>query len=1127
MLVCPACGTRNPDGAKFCLECGTALAGAEERTDERKLVTVLFADVVGSTSLGGKLDAEALKDIMSRFFSAMREEIESEGGAVEKFIGDAVMAAFGVPAAHEDDPERALRAALRMQRRLGELNARLAHEHGVQLAMRVGVNTGEVVATTSPRPGEAMATGDPVNMAARLQSLAEPGSVLVGARTAAAARGFALVPMASLDVRGRDDPLPAFRLAGESDEPARGIPGLRAPMVGRDRELELLGTLLRRVSDEGRGHLVTIYGDPGVGKSRLVAEFTATAEARVVIGRCLPYGDGITFWPLVEIAKSEFGLLDTDTPDAALAKVRRLEMDAPELRDAVPAIAYTIGLDDAESPLRALSPRAVMSAIRGAWRSLFAHMAGDGPLVVVVEDIHWADGAMLDLLEELADRIPAPVLFLCPSRPELTARRPGWGGGRRSVSSIALDPLGRAEAERMVELLLNVDELDDGVRARILERAEGNPFFLEEILRRLMDEQLIVQEGGRWRADAAIDRVAIPDTVQGVLAARIDLLPADQKRAVQSAAVVGRVFWPGAVAGLLDGDADRVEQLLDELERRDLVLTRLTSSMAGQRELIFKHILTRDVAYESLPRKERPRAHGDVAAWIERTYGERRLEVAELLAHHYDLAGDRERARRYALDAGRRDLGRLALDGALAFATRAAELAQRPVDRAAALAVIGEARYQAANGDAAFAAWHEAVRLLENQPNDDPALVASVCGRLAMLATRAPGLMPQTVADADDIRRVLEMGLAAAGDGDSPAHVDLLMADGAWGFGFPDALAENRERTLDRMTEAGRQAVAMAERLGQPELLSLALDVAYIADQDRDDVPTLLAGVERRLQLADHVLAGIDLDDIFYMAAQTYWEQGRYRDALAVAEEGVERVSALGAEPIGSRSTAAITRMLLGDWDAVVDEHRSAAARWEQPPGFLRLLWATTEYVYAARGDIDAASRLREVTYGAMNRLAFRALGLLAEGRLDEAFAQLDRMRQPDGLGFALQARAELLRAARRWDDLAAHIQTIRDRSARIGWLIGPPAADRAEAAIAMAREDPAGAEPLLQRSVDGFREAGAEWEAARSALDLAAALQAIGHADAAVSALDDASPALERAGAVAELARLAELRRA
>jgi class 3 adenylate cyclase len=1124
--ACPRCGTANPDVAKFCLECGAALAPAVAAGgEERKLVTVVFADVAGSTGLGERLDVEALKDVMQRFFAAMRVEIEAQGGTVEKFIGDAVMAAFGVPAAHEDDAARALRAALAMRRRLGRVNAEVGSEHGLELAVRIGVNTGEVIAATSPRPGEAMATGDAVNVAARLQQLAAPGEIVVGERTAAAVRGFALAPLQRpLELRGRADAVAAFLLVGERDEPERGVPGLRAPIVGRDAELELLQMLLRRVAVERRAHLVTIYGDPGVGKSRLVTEFTASADARVARGRCLPYGDGITFWPLAEIAKAHAGVLDTDSPEIALAKVRALGDTAPELRDAVPALVHTIGLDDPGSPLRDLSPRGVIAAIHVAWRAFFAHLGADGPAIVVVEDIHWGDGALLDLLEDLTDRIPAAVLFLCPSRPDLLGRRPTWGGGRRSASSVSLEPLETADAERLVGLLLDVDDLDSGTRSRILERAEGNPFFLEEILRRLLDEGLIVRREGRFRALTGTAEVTIPDTIQGVLAARIDLLPADQKRAVQSAAVVGRVFWPGAVADLLNGDAGRVDELLDGLERRDLVSTRLTSAMAGERELIFRHILTRDVAYESLPRRDRPPAHARVAEWIEHTFGERRLEVAELLAHHYDLAGDRERARGYALEAARRDLARLALDAARAFAARAADLAEAPRQRADALLVLGEAAYQAIDGNAANDAWQEAVELLAEGGPEDRLALAQACGRMAMLATRAPGLMPNRAPAAELIRRIIDMGMEAAGGEESPTLIDLLMAEGSWAFGFPEP--PPTQETIDRMAASAARAVEIAERRDWPEHLSLALDVVLVSQELRDDVRGMVASVRRREALADRVVAIGDMDDIFYMSGQVALEQGRYADAERAGREGVARLAALGSEGPGSAAMFAIGRLMQGDWEPAVEHGRAIVERYgEEMPGFLRVGCAAYEFVLAARGESTAAQRLRSIGMVASTRVALRAMGLAAEGRFEEAQELIeDARRAGEGRSLAMMTEAVLLGELGRWHEARALAAGIRERAARIDWRVGPAVADRIEGRAALAAGDAGHAAAMAEAACEGFLAASALWEAAVSDLDRAQALRALGRGDQAEAALDRARPALERAGALRELERLAAL---
>ncbi|HXY72797.1 MAG TPA: adenylate/guanylate cyclase domain-containing protein, partial [Actinomycetota bacterium] len=523
MKTCPACGGANPAEARFCSACGSAfeatcavcgaaLAGEArfcascgapvEATGapgtERKLVTVLFADLSGSTTLGERLDPERLREVLDTYFAAMREEIEAEGGTVEKFIGDAVMAAFGVPVAHEDDPARALRAALRMLRRLEAVNEDLAARHGISLAMRIGVNTGEVLATVDPRPGEPMITGDVVNAAARLQTAADAGSIVAGERTVNAARGFRFEGLGALDLKGKETKVVAFRVVEETGLGLeRGVPGLSAPMVGRDAELEVLRSVYRRVESEGRPNLVTLYGDAGVGKSRLVREFlgwsASVAPPPIVLrGRCLPYGDGITYWRRRNL-KAHAGILDTDPPDLAVEKVRKTGRElltsefASDPVRATAALAYTVGLEDPDTSFAGMDPRSVRDELHAAWRSFFSAMAAASPVATVIEDIHWADPVLLDLLEDLAERVEGPVLFVCPSRPDLTARRPGWGGGRRNASSVALDPLSAGDAERLVSLLLTVDDLPPSVHARILERAEGNPFYLEEIIHALID----------------------------------------------------------------------------------------------------------------------------------------------------------------------------------------------------------------------------------------------------------------------------------------------------------------------------------------------------------------------------------------------------------------------------------------------------------------------------------------------------------------------------------------------------------------------------------------------------------------------------------------------------------------
>ena len=607
MVICPACGAANADDARFCASCGASLAdtcgrcgnalppdasfcpscgapvAAAPAGEERKLVTVVFADVTGSTSLGERLDPERFREVMQAYASAMREEIEAEGGTVEKFIGDAVMAAFGVPVAHEDDAARALRAALRMLRRLEDLNVELRSTHDVALQIRVGVNTGEVLAVTAPEPGEAMVTGDAVNAAARLQSAADPGSVLVSERTTRSARGFAFEDHGELELKGKRDRVRAFRLLRETGAGSRGVPGLTAPMVGRDGELDVLRSVYERVSRDRRPHLVTLYGDAGVGKSRLTREFLDAAERAdpaplILRGRCLPYGDGVTYWPLAEILKGHAGILDTDPPDLAVEKVRKTG------RDLLTQRSRPIPTRADRRPRVHGRPGRSRGVVRGRRSPGGTRGAAPGLDVVLHRARPRRAGHRRDRGHPLGRSLaPGP-----PARDGRARRGPGhvpvpvaagshrdppdWGGGRRNMSSIALDPLSAEDAEHLVRLLLTVDDLPPSVLGRILERAEGNPFYLEEIIRRLIDGGLLQHRGERWIAAAGIEEVEIPDTVQAVLASRIDLLDPSDKRVLQAASVVGRVFWIGPLGELTDVDAAELGDALRRMEDRELVL---------------------------------------------------------------------------------------------------------------------------------------------------------------------------------------------------------------------------------------------------------------------------------------------------------------------------------------------------------------------------------------------------------------------------------------------------------------------------------------------------------------------------------------------------------------------------
>ena len=425
-MACTACGASLPVDAAFCPACGQAVTTASRAGEERRLVTIVFADVTGSTELGERLDPERFREVMQAYAQAMREEIEAEGGSVEKFIGDAVMAAFGVPTAHEDDPARALRAAQRMLERLERVNAELAATDEVALQIRIGVNTGDVLAAVDPAPGEAMVTGDAVNAAARLEAAAAPGQIVVAERTASSVRGFLFEDLGALELRGKARPVRAFALgAAVANAPQRGIPGLSAPMIGRDDELAIMRAVFERVIGEARPATVTIYGDAGLGKSRLTLEFLAWAERTepaplVLRGRCLPYGDGITYWPLAEILKGHAGILDSDPTELAIEKVRKVGREllsadvSPDPARSAAALAYTVGLEDPDVSFVGVDPKEVRAEVHEAWRMFFSALALDGSVVVVVEDIHWADPVLLDLVEELSARAQGPILFVCP-----------------------------------------------------------------------------------------------------------------------------------------------------------------------------------------------------------------------------------------------------------------------------------------------------------------------------------------------------------------------------------------------------------------------------------------------------------------------------------------------------------------------------------------------------------------------------------------------------------------------------------------------------------------------------------------------------------------------------------------
>jgi class 3 adenylate cyclase/tetratricopeptide (TPR) repeat protein len=579
MAVCSNCGQDNPGPFRFCGACGVALDATPREV--RKTVTVLFCDLTGSTALGDRLDPEALRATMRRYHAQLRRILEHHGGTVEKFVGDAVMAVFGIPQAHEDDALRAVRAAAEMRDAVAELG----------LEARIGVNTGEVVTGE----GETLVTGDAVNVAARLEQSAEPGQILLGSATQALVRDAVSVTSVELELKGKSGRVAAFRLIGV-DHAAPGFSRrFDAPLVGRERELRLLGEAFAQTVDDRACHLFTLLGPAGVGKSRLVHEFLGELEARVLRGRCLPYGDGITFWPLVEVLK---------------------ELGEP----AAPTLARIVEGDVAS-----------VEALFWDVRKLVEGIARERPLVIVFEDLQWAEPTFLDLLDHVADLSrDAPILLLCLARPDLLEERQGWGGGKLNATTVLLEPLTSDESRGLVAGLV-AGGLDEEAIAHVVRASEGNPLFLEEMV-------ALVAESGE---------VTVPPTIRAIVASRLDRLAPDERAVIERGAVEGQVFHRSAVVELAPPPPRaEVDGKLVALVRKDLVRS-VEPVFADDDAFRFRHLLIRDVAYESLPKELRSELHERFGDWLDRH--PELVELDELVGYHL------EQAARYRRELGRED----------------------------------------------------------------------------------------------------------------------------------------------------------------------------------------------------------------------------------------------------------------------------------------------------------------------------------------------------------------------------------------------------------------------------------------------------------------------------------------
>ncbi|MGZ8795441.1 MAG: ATP-binding protein [Gaiellaceae bacterium] len=985
---------------------------------ERKLATVLFADLVDSTAAAGEQDPERTRARLERFYDAMSAEIEAAGGTVEKFAGDAVMAAFGAPEALEDHAERALHTALAMQRRLEAVFAG-------ELSLRIGVNTGEVVAGR-PREGSSFVSGDAVNVAARLEQAAESDEILAGERTVAAVRGaFEFGEPRTVEAKGKAggvDCRPLVRAL--SLMRTRGVGGLARAFVGRDDQLAVLQGAFRRAVEGSHPVLITILGDAGVGKTRLVRElWEQLAETKPEplrrTGRCLAYGQGITYWPLGEVLKEHFGILESDSPDAV-----RHRLDEREI------LGLTLGLDVAGD----LHPLAAQDRLHAAWIAFVSDLTAERPLVMLIEDVHWAEQPLLDLIERLGRDVAGPLLLLATARPDFVAGRTGWGG-RVDSETMWLEPLPADAAGSLVDSLLTT-ELPAGVRELIVERAEGNPFFVEEVLESLIDAGILERENGGWRANDLPPGFEIPDSVQAVLAARIDLLEGAEKAALQAAAVIGRVFWTGPVYELVEGLAPD----LHLLETRDFIRQRGGSSLAGEVEYAFKHSLTREVAYGSLTKVRRAQLHTQFADWLERL-GEGRDEHAPLLAHHYaeavkpedvdvawpDRGPDLERVRAKALQWLRRAaevaISRYEIDDGTALLERAAVL--EPVRREQALIWrrIGDAFALKFDSDAFVSAMQHSLEL-----TDEPQERAETYSRLAFVSASRSGMF-----QSHPTRELSEKwsSLAIAGTvAGSATHVRALIARALWG--------EDEEVALE--------ASALAEQLGDPELRSYACDARGSAEFRKGEFEAAHRSELRRFDFRGEVTDPDHIHDMYISAITPTVAVGRIPEARRLAAENDELVAGLTPHH-RLHGIACVTEVeeLAGNWERIreletrtemmVAENRATpCVRNERS---LLLLAAAAEIL----GDRDRSLELEAAAEGPQTI----RLGMTFGGpRLRLALARQD-----------VDALQELL---------AGH-----DWYSRQTWFLLPGAAARLDALAVLGNEKAIQAEALPAR--DGYLE--------------------------------------------------------
>jgi class 3 adenylate cyclase len=1046
-VICPACGSAAPDGSRFCPACGRPLtAESSAGAAERKLATVLFADLAGSTELAMKLDAEHLRALLGDVYHELSQAATAFGGTVEKFIGDAVMAVFGVPRAHEDDPERAVRAALTMVSRLASVGRR----HGVDCALRVGIDTGVVVAGTTPGR-DFLVTGEIVNLAARLQQAAEPNEVLIGESTFRALEPIIRTRQPrSLVVKGGRGPVLAYAVSSLAPVTAYRRRRARGPFVGRSGELALIASLISRAVEHRRTHLITVIGEPGIGKSRLAEEVIIELQMQHVppaiwLGRCLPYGEGGPYAPLSDVllraADVSADAPRDDTRVQAQGYLHALLGAGAEQE--VDDVLRTAGLGG-ELPAPDDDDLEGLSRGRDAWRRMLTALASQEASLVVLEDAHWAEPAMLDLVESLAtgdERVP--LVILCLARDDLLRTRPGWGTGLRNATVVTLDAIGLDDMRRLAGSL---PAGEDGP-ARAIELAGGNPFFLEELL-------AMASEGGR----------SMPATVQGVIAARLDLLPVDEKRFIQCASVIGRSFGEEELAVVAPDGAKR---MVANLSRRDLLVA-LGSGWA------FKHVLIRDVAYETMPRSDRARIHLALARWLESRPGAESQTVAGHYASAVSMgtAEARGDAVRMLLRAAS-DARKVYAHGlALRQAGLAQALAQDGRERALAAEAMGDAHWMAENLDEAFDAYGAALEHAHRAQLSDIDM-ARLSWKWVDLPSRWAGLQLAAQPLREAVEAEIEDGLRhadAAGALALRARLLIARALVVWRFERDLAPQEAALPTAD-------EALAIAEELDAPLIISAALDARSTLLAALRRYREATATGERRMALIPRIPSREEQMDICAAAARNRTVLGDFAGAVSAADLADELVAGSDPRWVAWPARTRVEALFYWDrWDEAMEAHerflevfrRGRPTRRTGVPGLVGGVAAAIHLLRGQRDEADVIERRIGRVPGHFDLLV--AYGLLGSGEPELALERVSRV--SISRIWVLAVTAEAQAAMEQWDELDETLATLDATS-------GVEELPRAVAQIDRARGI-AGDELALARAERGFAELGCSFERAR-----------------------------------------------